>query len=63
MTCSQIRRALVILCEESLGIREGCGDEIFGDTLAVGSRNDHHTNPGIHQGQVSCEDKEIKGLS
>jgi hypothetical protein len=32
---------LVVLCEKSLGIREGCGDEIFGDTLAVGSRNDN----------------------
>jgi hypothetical protein len=41
MTCSQIRQALVGLWEESLGIREGCGDEIFGDTLAVGSRNNN----------------------
>jgi hypothetical protein len=32
---------LVVLCEVSLRIREGCGDEIFGDTLAVGSRNDY----------------------
>jgi hypothetical protein len=32
---------LVVLCEESLGIQEGCSDEIFGDTLAVGSRNDN----------------------
>jgi hypothetical protein len=36
-----MRRALVVLCEESLGIQEGCGDEMFGDTLAVGSRNDN----------------------
>jgi hypothetical protein len=36
-----MRRALVVLWEESLGIREGCGDEIFGDTLVVGSRNDN----------------------
>jgi hypothetical protein len=36
-----MRRALVVLCEESLGIRDGCGDEIFGDTLTVGSRNDN----------------------
>jgi hypothetical protein len=32
---------LVVLCEESLGIQEGCSDEIFGDTLAMGSRNDN----------------------
>jgi hypothetical protein len=32
---------LVVLCEESLGIREGCSDEIFGNTLVVGSRNDN----------------------
>jgi hypothetical protein len=35
-----MRRVLVVLCEESLGIQEGCGDKIFGDTLVVGSRND-----------------------
>jgi hypothetical protein len=32
---------LVVLCKESLRIREGCGDKIFGDTLAVSSRNDN----------------------
>jgi hypothetical protein len=37
---------LVVLCEESLGIREGCSDEIFGDTLMVGSIND---NPNTTQ--------------
>jgi hypothetical protein len=36
-----MRQALGVLCKESLGIREGCGDEIFGDTLVVGSRNDN----------------------
>jgi hypothetical protein len=25
----------------SLGIQEGCGDKIFGDTPVVGSRNDN----------------------
>jgi hypothetical protein len=33
-----MRQALVVLLEESLRIREGCGDKIFGDTLAVGAR-------------------------
>jgi hypothetical protein len=37
---------LVVLCEVSLGIQEGCSDEIFGDTLKVGSRND---NPNTTQ--------------
>jgi hypothetical protein len=32
------QRALVVLCGESFRIREGCGDEMFGDTLAVGCR-------------------------
>jgi hypothetical protein len=54
MTCSQIRRALVGLWEESLGIREGCGDEIFRDTLAVGSRND---NPNTTQTLEYTKDK------
>jgi hypothetical protein len=36
-----MRQVLVVLCEESLGTQEGCSDEIFGDTLTVGSRNDN----------------------
>jgi hypothetical protein len=54
MTCSQIRRALVVLCEESLGIQEGCSDEIFGDTLMVGSRNN---NPNTTQTLEYTKDK------
>jgi hypothetical protein len=49
-----MRRALVGLWEESLGIREGCGDEIFGDTLAVGSRSD---NPNTTQTPECTKDK------
>jgi hypothetical protein len=45
---------LVVLCEESLRIREGCGDKIFGDTLAVGSRND---NPNTTQALEYTKDK------
>jgi hypothetical protein len=45
---------LVVLCEESLGIREGCGDKIFGDTLSVGSRND---NPNTTQTLEYTKDK------
>jgi hypothetical protein len=54
MTCSQIRQTLVVLCEVSLGIREGCSDEIFGDTLMVGSRND---NPNTTQTLEYTKDK------
>jgi hypothetical protein len=54
MTCSRIRQALVVLCEVSLGIREACGDKIFGDTLAVGFRND---NPNTTQTLESTKDK------
>jgi hypothetical protein len=57
---------LVILCEESLGIQEGCGEEIFGDTLEVGSRN---YSPNTTQTLEYTKDKynvkirNMKGLS
>jgi hypothetical protein len=54
MTCSQIRWVLVVLCEESLRIQEGCSEEIFGDTLTVGSRND---NPNTTQTLEYTKDK------
>jgi hypothetical protein len=54
MTRSRIRQGLVVLCEVSLGIREGCGDEIFGDPFMVGSRND---NPNTTQTLEYTKDK------
>jgi hypothetical protein len=54
MTCSGIRQALVVHCEVSLRIREGCSDKIFGDTLAVSSRND---NPNTTQTLEYTKDK------
>jgi hypothetical protein len=45
---------LVVLCEVSLGIREGCSDKIFGDTLMVGSRNN---NPNTTQTLEYTKDK------
>jgi hypothetical protein len=45
---------LVVLCKESLAIQEGCSDKIFGDTLAVGSRND---NPNTTQTLEYTKDK------
>jgi hypothetical protein len=54
MTCSRIRQALVVLGEGSLRIQEGCGDDIFGDTLTVGSRND---NPNTTQTLEYTKDK------
>jgi hypothetical protein len=38
----------------SLGIQEGCSDEIFGDTLTVSSRND---NPNTTQTLEYTKDK------
>jgi hypothetical protein len=49
-----MRQALVVLCEESLRIREGCSNKILGDTLAVGSRND---NPNTTQTPEDTKDK------
>jgi hypothetical protein len=45
---------LVVLCEVSLRIREGCSDEIFGGPLTVGSRND---NPNTTQPLEYIKDK------
>jgi hypothetical protein len=45
---------LVVLYEVSLGIQEGCGDEIFGDPLTVGSRNN---NPNTTQTLEYTKDK------
>jgi hypothetical protein len=46
-----MRRALVIFCEKSLGIQEGCGEKSLEIPSLWAPENDN-PNPVIHQGQV-----------